>query len=148
MMQVRMIVTKKGAARLKKPAGSEILMPGTKAHAYRILKLVEPAPPGTVASEAAPTYSRRDMRAAAAPDGAAAAPDGAVSLRDAQVGASDAAPEPAPAPPSPTTPPDLVAARAEYETVVCRRPWHGWDVDTLRAKTAAARAAPPLTDLV
>jgi hypothetical protein len=75
MMQVRMIVTKKGAARLRKPAGSEILMPGTKAHAYRTLKLVEPAPPLIDAPAAAPAYARRDMRAAeAAPAPALATP--------------------------------------------------------------------------
>jgi hypothetical protein len=32
---------------------------------------------------------------------------------------------------------DITAVRAEYETVVGKRPFYGWDVSTLRQKMAA-----------
>lgn len=34
----------------------------------------------------------------------------------------------------------LSALRAEYQEVVGKRPFHGWDADTLREKIAEARA--------
>lgn len=36
---------------------------------------------------------------------------------------------------------DLAAVRAEYERVLGKRPFHGWSVETLRAKIAEAQAA-------
>ena len=44
-----------------------------------------------------------------------------------------AAPEPVEAPKE-----DLTELRAEYEKVVGKRAYHGWDADTLRAKIAEA----------
>lgn len=44
-----------------------------------------------------------------------------------------------PAAPSPSD--DLAALRAEYEAVVGKRPFMGWDAGTLREKIAAAKAA-------
>jgi hypothetical protein len=42
---------------------------------------------------------------------------------------------------------DITAVRVEYETVVGKRPFHGWDAATLRQKMAAhvaiAEPAPP-----
>lgn len=35
---------------------------------------------------------------------------------------------------------DLTALRAEYQDVVGKRAYHGWDVDDLRGKIAAAKA--------
>lgn len=36
-------------------------------------------------------------------------------------------------------PDDLTALRAEYQEIVGRRPYHGWDADQLREKIAGAR---------
>ncbi|WP_422366405.1 hypothetical protein [Pelagibius sp.] len=36
---------------------------------------------------------------------------------------------------------DLAALRAEYEEAVGKKPFNGWDADTLREKIAAAKAA-------
>ena len=35
---------------------------------------------------------------------------------------------------------ELSALRAEYQETVGKRPYHGWDADTLREKIAEARA--------
>ena len=35
---------------------------------------------------------------------------------------------------------ELTALRQEYEVVLGKRPYHGWDADELRAKIAAAKA--------
>lgn len=56
-------------------------------------------------------------------------------------------PAPAPAPvlppvvePTAPAPEDLSALRAEYETVVGKKPFHGWSAETLREKMAAHQA--------
>lgn len=48
----------------------------------------------------------------------------------------------APKPAAPTRDPDdgLVALRAEYEHLVGKRPFMGWDADKLREKIAEAKA--------
>lgn len=50
-------------------------------------------------------------------------------------GTRDLVPEPAPAPVAE----DIADVRAEYERVVGRRPFNGWDIPTLRQKMAEAR---------
>lgn len=35
---------------------------------------------------------------------------------------------------------ELTVVRAQYEEVLGKRPFHGWDVDTLKAKIAEAQA--------
>ena len=46
---------------------------------------------------------------------------------------------PAPAPKAPKNE-DLAALRAEYEAKVGKRPFMGWDADTLREKIASAKS--------
>ncbi|HZG65694.1 MAG TPA: hypothetical protein VEZ12_03070 [Herpetosiphonaceae bacterium] len=51
-----------------------------------------------------------------------------------------AAPVQEPAKPAPAAPEgDLTALRAEYQRVVGKRPYHGWDAETLKAKIAEAK---------
>lgn len=45
------------------------------------------------------------------------------------------------APPSDPAADDLKAARAEYEAALDKKPFHGWDAATLRAKIAEAKAS-------
>lgn len=47
----------------------------------------------------------------------------------------------APISPAPTFD-DLADARAEYESVLQKKPFHGWDVATLREKISAAKVMP------
>lgn len=63
------------------------------------------------------TYTTRDMQAQPVihPDAHAAAPNAAEEAPD-----------------------DLAALRAEYQEVVGKRAFHGWDADTLRQKIAEA----------
>lgn len=65
-------------------------------------------------------YARRDMQAAA--PSASSAPD-------------------ADTPDAPAD--DLAALRAEYHALTGRRPFNGWDADTLRRRIAAAQADTP-----
>lgn len=67
------------------------------------------------------------------------------SPRDARVliavgKAREAGPEPA-SPPAAKAPDEITTLRAEYEAVVGRRAYHGWDADQLREKIAAFRQA-------
>ena len=54
--------------------------------------------------------------------------------------AADPEPEPAPEPEPVPAPPieDIADVRAEYERVVGRKPFMGWDIDMLRQKMAEA----------
>lgn len=46
----------------------------------------------------------------------------------------------APTRPHTQTPEELLAAtRAEYQTVVGKRPFHGWNIETLKAKIIKAK---------
>ena len=41
--------------------------------------------------------------------------------------------------PKPSASEELTALRVEYEGVIGKRPFHGWDADTLKAKIAEAK---------
>lgn len=53
---------------------------------------------------------------------------------DIRAGAMHAAPTRAHAPEE-----QLAATRTEYQTVVGKRPFHGWDIETLKVKIAEAK---------
>lgn len=119
-MQVRIAVTKKGAEKLKRKAGTVFKGRHADAKIWRALGWVTDPPactPPTVAAvqPVAPTYGRRDMQAAPA-------------NRAAQ-------PTPAPSPAD-----ELAAARAQYKETFGKRPYSGWDAATLREKIKAAVA--------
>lgn len=42
--------------------------------------------------------------------------------------------------PKPEASDELTVVRAQYEEVLGKRPFHGWDVDTLKAKITEAQA--------
>lgn len=116
---------------------ARILLAIRKAERMRELGNVPPPPPAVVEKIAAAVAPRQESRA---PEVAVPAEQPLNEGNATVVATGNAGSDGERAPmPAAVTPPDLMAARADYEQIFGKRPYHGWDAATLREKIGAAK---------